>query len=284
MINGKTFYQILGVLDDAEDIVIRAAYKVLAQKYHPDKWIGNKDEENQRMSEINQAYTVLSDSGKRSEYDKTLDEHEYRENSGDTSEFDEATTQDWSRVVTYFPDLEAISRSLRRISRSLENTYKLTLLERKLFNERVQLAKSLERQFLERFFGKDPTIIKFAKFCITEGHQSAAKQLNDAVNLLGSNIPASVVIDKVIDVHFPLLRSKSARLAQDILMSSGDHRTDQITCADFLRSLGATVTASGLFSHTWTVTINGKRHYDMPPDAFITFANKIAREHLAGKF
>ncbi len=29
----KNYYKILGVLDDAEDIVIRAAYKALAQRY-----------------------------------------------------------------------------------------------------------------------------------------------------------------------------------------------------------------------------------------------------------
>jgi len=33
----KVYYRILAILDDAEDIVIRAAYKVLAQKYHPHK-------------------------------------------------------------------------------------------------------------------------------------------------------------------------------------------------------------------------------------------------------
>ena len=56
----KDYYRILGVLDDAEEIVIRAAYKALAQRYHPDKWTGSKDEANKRMSDINEAYGVLS--------------------------------------------------------------------------------------------------------------------------------------------------------------------------------------------------------------------------------
>jgi DnaJ-class molecular chaperone len=33
----KDYYRILGVLDDAEDIVIKAAYRALAQRYHPDQ-------------------------------------------------------------------------------------------------------------------------------------------------------------------------------------------------------------------------------------------------------
>lgn len=67
----KDYYRILGVLDDADDVVIRAAYKALAQRYHPDKWTGSKDEANKRMSEINEAYGVLSDPIKRKQYDST---------------------------------------------------------------------------------------------------------------------------------------------------------------------------------------------------------------------
>ena len=41
MANEKTYYQTLGVTPDAEDIVIRAAYKALSQRYHPDKFKGS---------------------------------------------------------------------------------------------------------------------------------------------------------------------------------------------------------------------------------------------------
>ncbi len=70
--NRRTHYQVLGVQPDAEDLVIKAAYRALAQRYHPDKWSGDKAEAEQRMSEINDAYTVLSDAAKRREYDAEL--------------------------------------------------------------------------------------------------------------------------------------------------------------------------------------------------------------------
>ena len=66
----KDYYRTLGVLDDAEDIIIRAAYKALAQRYHPDKWKGDPQKANKRMSDINEAYDVLSDSAKRKKYDE----------------------------------------------------------------------------------------------------------------------------------------------------------------------------------------------------------------------
>ena len=66
----KDYYKILGILDDAEDIIIRAAYKALAQKYHPDKWSGDVNDANLRMAEINEAYQFLSDKDKKAKYDE----------------------------------------------------------------------------------------------------------------------------------------------------------------------------------------------------------------------
>ncbi|HEY8906638.1 MAG TPA: J domain-containing protein [Rhodoferax sp.] len=63
-----SFYETLEVSPRASHIVIRAAYRCLAQSDHPDK---NSDSEDagQRMSRINRAYAVLSDHEKRHEYD-----------------------------------------------------------------------------------------------------------------------------------------------------------------------------------------------------------------------
>jgi curved DNA-binding protein CbpA len=65
----KNHYGILGVLPTAELIVIRAAYRALAMKYHPDKWTGDKATAERRMREINQAYEILSDEQSRARYD-----------------------------------------------------------------------------------------------------------------------------------------------------------------------------------------------------------------------
>jgi curved DNA-binding protein CbpA len=64
------YYAVLGVNPGAEDIVIRAAYKALAQRYHPDRFQGSKDEAHRRMSELTQAYEVLADPIRRPKYDR----------------------------------------------------------------------------------------------------------------------------------------------------------------------------------------------------------------------
>lgn len=68
----KTYYEILGLLQHADDVVIKAAYKALAQKYHPDKHNFNAEISHRMMSELNSAFDVLGDPGKRKRYDVFL--------------------------------------------------------------------------------------------------------------------------------------------------------------------------------------------------------------------
>jgi len=64
------YYAILGVHPTAEDIVIRAAYKALAQRYHPDRSTGPQDAAHAKMSELTKAYEVLADPVRRKKYDR----------------------------------------------------------------------------------------------------------------------------------------------------------------------------------------------------------------------
>jgi len=62
----KDYYEILGVDKDASDDDIKRAFRKLAHKHHPDKGNGNDE----KFKEINEAYQVLSDKQKRSQYDQ----------------------------------------------------------------------------------------------------------------------------------------------------------------------------------------------------------------------
>jgi len=61
----KDYYQILGISRDASPDEIKKAYRKLAHKYHPDKGGDEK-----KFKEINEAYQILSDKEKKSQYDK----------------------------------------------------------------------------------------------------------------------------------------------------------------------------------------------------------------------
>lgn len=60
-------YQILGVPRSATESDIKAAYRALALKWHPDKNAGNKEAE-EKFKNIAEAYGVLSDPAKRARY------------------------------------------------------------------------------------------------------------------------------------------------------------------------------------------------------------------------
>jgi molecular chaperone DnaJ len=65
----RDFYEILGVARDADADTIKKAYRKLAMQFHPDKNPGNKEAE-EKFKEAAHAYEVLSDSEKRSRYDR----------------------------------------------------------------------------------------------------------------------------------------------------------------------------------------------------------------------
>ncbi|MTV51444.1 J domain-containing protein, partial [Pseudoduganella buxea] len=68
MTHSQCLYECLKVTRDAPAEVIRAAYRSLSQKHHPDKNIGNQDAASM-MSRLNFAYSVLSDAEQRRRYD-----------------------------------------------------------------------------------------------------------------------------------------------------------------------------------------------------------------------
>lgn len=63
------YYQLLEVSNNADQAAIKAAYRKLALKYHPDRNPGDKSAE-ERFKQINEAYAVLSDPDKRNRYDR----------------------------------------------------------------------------------------------------------------------------------------------------------------------------------------------------------------------
>lgn len=75
-----THYDNLKVARDAPPEVIRAAYKILSQKHHPDR-NGNSPEAIRVIQLINTAYEVLSDPGRRREHDEWIARTEALENN-----------------------------------------------------------------------------------------------------------------------------------------------------------------------------------------------------------
>lgn len=63
------YYETLGVKRDASEDEIKKAYRKLARQYHPDRNPGDKQAE-AKFKEVQEAYDVLTDKQKRSQYDR----------------------------------------------------------------------------------------------------------------------------------------------------------------------------------------------------------------------
>lgn len=77
--DSKGYYKTLGLSDNASDADIKRAYRKMSLKYHPDKQAGKSDAEKKaaedNFKKINEAYQVLSDTTKKSNYDQFGDEN-----------------------------------------------------------------------------------------------------------------------------------------------------------------------------------------------------------------
>jgi curved DNA-binding protein CbpA len=201
------YYAVLGVAQSAEEVVIRAAYRALSQRYHPDRFQGNPEEANRRMQELNIAYAVLSDPVRRREYNAKRGagpqsaDSSWDDEPQDSNPTGDPLDADWKVALKFYPDLAALERDLSVLAWRLGSAFKAYMLESKAFEKRREIADRARSDFLESYFGTNKDIHALAYEFIIKGNRAAALDLNSAVRVLGSVVDAMPIVDKVIKEH-----------------------------------------------------------------------------------
>jgi curved DNA-binding protein CbpA len=101
-------YEVLGVTEGATAHQIKAAFRRLALKHHPDRNSGDSAAE-ERFKLINAAHAVLSDGAKRADYDRQL----IRERQADRAAADKARLAEQARAAREKKAAEEAASSAR---------------------------------------------------------------------------------------------------------------------------------------------------------------------------
>lgn len=77
----KDYYELLELSKNASDETIKKVFRMLIKKNHPDLFEGKeKEEAEEKVKELNEAYAVLIDKEKREKYDAELKQYSFKEN------------------------------------------------------------------------------------------------------------------------------------------------------------------------------------------------------------
>ena len=104
--DSKGYYAILGVSEKAKYTEIRAAYRLLAKKYHPDR--NNSDFAEDMIKKLNAAFEVLSNREKRRQYDETTFDNYWSHNEDKEVHHDDGDNNNYNKK----PTLETVSSKI----------------------------------------------------------------------------------------------------------------------------------------------------------------------------
>lgn len=289
----RSYYEILGVMPNAEDIVITAAYRALANRYHPDKNIADPVGTASRMAEVNVAYETLSDPVKRKRYDETINASQMERRVADeetAAAFSDALSElesKWGIATKVFPDLTFLKSRLDKIGTSLSFSFVSYLLETKDFDRRHFIAKSLEEKYFQTYFGDDKRIVEFAKELIELNMRQALLALNSYLEVLGSDIDPQPIID-TISMEHGVYQKRKEKWAENDDKSKADAYQEQLGTLyedvlhhGYFDSAIKILTLKGFGYNTMkNGSSGGFFAFGKPPSYVITKDGKVVAENL----
>ncbi len=229
-------YQVLGLSPQAEDVVIVAAYRALASRYHPDKFTGT----DMAMAHINAAYAVLSDPAQREDYDALLDddaalftatqamqaqalEKEARLRASELVQAhdlarrkQEADTQEaqWQTALKLYPDLATLRDRLARADMSLGQSFARGMVASGEFESRKALADMLEKRYYLRTFGPSPQVVALASELMELKLPQAIAALKDYLVVVGPGGDPKLLVSR-IEREFDVPRVRQSHAGGD---------------------------------------------------------------------
>ena len=144
----------------------------------------------------------------------------------------------------------------------------------------------IETNYLQKYFGTNETILKFAKILVLCRFTNAAKKLNRAVNLLGSNSDPKTVIDRIKQTELNPKQKLLTLLVEKGLMKSNIRLAAKICFEDLQRNTLSPHTFLGSFDLTLDLDknfIRPKYNLQLENKSIFLFESKESIEKLIEK-
>jgi curved DNA-binding protein CbpA len=247
------YYASLHVLPSADADVIKAAFRVLARRYHPDSCAIPKEDAHRRMQEINAAYEVLGDEQKRAAYDRDLAGAKAEPEFDATGhERDVVFEQDWQVACKYCAKAEVDFEFLTRFSTKLAFSYASYLIETKKFDSCREIAHNFHKDFVRNYFGNNISIQVFASQLLLVGEKDAAKAVNQAVRILGNGLSEEMLSQNIFS-EYPKSKIK-------LIFFRAIYLDDFYVTEEFLKLMGVICKSSLWWNGSLKVEFEGTKH------------------------
>jgi curved DNA-binding protein CbpA len=198
------YYGVLGVVPEADQEAIKAVYRALSKKFHPDGGYYPKKDAEARFHLLTEAYSTIGDPQRRNEYDRLRSNRAKQrlrlqaESVSNASDgFSPEENRAWKIVGDYYPEIVKEFEAIVNLSPALGIVFRVMLQETRGYADYDKLSAMLVESYLRAYFGENPEIQQFGKWCLSNGHSNAAIELNRTIAALGSYPPTTSVIHNI---------------------------------------------------------------------------------------
>jgi len=182
------YYKILQVDPEAEPEVVTAAYRRLAAKYHPD--VNKACDAEQRMRDLNQAYAVIGDPVKRSEYDRQR-QARVRTRASAAPRSTYYTTRKTTPIVTVTPSVLAFGQVAKGATKTL--SIEISVTERRTLIGDLRVSHPWIRLSTTRLFSSSTTVnVEVDTTGLREGMVHNGLLTIDSISYGTRSVPISV--------------------------------------------------------------------------------------------
>ena len=196
----KNYYDILGVLPDADIQTVKFTYKALAKIYHPDTYQGDKKYAEKKMKDINEVYKCLSNQKLRSKYDnaffsnkaKSSKFRDFNENQ-ETSQHEEPINDEWHYAIKYHPELIQHYNVLKKLNQKLAFQFQINIVEKKAYWNAQKITENYIIQYLQRYFGTNSNIHNIVFNALMKDRKDIANKINNSINKLGESSHKAII-------------------------------------------------------------------------------------------